>query len=272
MFEQIYHDYLTHLNDLNRKERYDGNESWYHASGAGYCSRKLYFESIEKAEPTNLPNKCSSRVMGLGTAIHNEIQSSLLYYNNINKDNINKDIDNKEYIVQYKRYNFHIEQEIVIGDLNVRGFYDVVVEDNVSLNKEPLIRLYDIKSVGNYGFTKQFSNKYVNEDPVSYFMQLSTYGLAVKEKFGRLDSMDLIYYNKNDSRMKKLSVPYGYLNKARMYWKVINDEHAKGLPLFNLGTSPYKDWMCNYCQFKDHCNPPDFSKNNKGVKQWQIKK
>ena len=43
MFEQIYHEYLVHQNELNREERYEGNEDWYHASGAGLCSRKLYF-------------------------------------------------------------------------------------------------------------------------------------------------------------------------------------------------------------------------------------
>jgi CRISPR/Cas system-associated exonuclease Cas4 (RecB family) len=263
MFEQIYHEYLVHKNEQNTKERYKGNESWYHASGAGFCSRKLYFESVEKATPTNPPNKQSTRVMGLGTAIHNEIQSSLLYYNNINTEYNNtaidnKDIDNSVNIVQHKRYNFHVEREIVIEDLNVRGFYDVVVEDHVNSEKDPLIRLYDIKSTGSYGFKKQFSAKFVNEDPMTYFMQLSTYGLAVKEKYGHLDSMDLIYYNKDDSRMKKLSVDLSYLSKARRYWSVINDEHAKGLPLFNLGTSPYKEWMCNYCQFLDHCKPPKF--------------
>jgi hypothetical protein len=189
--------------------------------------------------------------MGLGTAIHNEIQSSLLYYNNINKDNINKDS-----IIQYKRSNFLVEQEIAIKDLNVRGFYDVLLIDSKDSEEKPTIRLYDIKSIGNYGFMQQFSNKYVNADPTSYFMQLSTYGLAVKKKYGYLDSMDLIYYNKNDSRMKKLTVPYGYLNKANLYWVNINQEHSRGLPNFNLGTSPTKDWMCNYCQFKDHCKPP----------------
>ena len=48
MFEEIYHEYLVYQNELNRKERYEGNEGWYHASGAGLCSRKLYFESVEK--------------------------------------------------------------------------------------------------------------------------------------------------------------------------------------------------------------------------------
>ena len=254
MFEEIYHEYLIHKNEQNREERYEGNEGWYHASGAGFCSRKLYFESVEKATPTNPVNKKSMRIMGLGTAIHNEIQSSLLYYNNINKDNINKDNINKDSIVQYNRYNFHTEGEIVIKDLNVRGFFDVVVEDYT--DGETHIDLYDIKSVGNYGFRKQFSNKFTQEEPESYFMQVATYGLAVKERFGHLDTMALVYYNKDDSRMKKLPIPYGYLNKAKLYWRTINDEHSRGLPIFRLGTSPYKAWMCNYCQFKDHCKPP----------------
>ena len=36
----------------------------------------------------------------------------------------------------------------------------------------------------------------------------------------------------------------------------INEEHKKGLPGFAMGTSPVYQWCCNYCQFKDHCNPP----------------
>ena len=51
--EGIYKNYLDAKQEDNRKERYEGNEHWYHASGAGSCSRKLYFESIEKAEVTN---------------------------------------------------------------------------------------------------------------------------------------------------------------------------------------------------------------------------
>ena len=257
MFEKIYHEYLLHLNELNRKERYEGNEGWYHASGAGFCSRKLYFESIEKAEPTNLPNKRSMRIMGLGTAVHNEIQSSLLYYNNINKDNINKD-NNKEYIAKNILHNFHTEGEIELKDLNVRGYYDVVMEDYTESDTEPFIRLYDIKTIGGYGFKQKFGKYAIAEPSRNHYMQLATYGLAVKEMFGHLDSMDLIYYNKDDSRMKKQSVPLDYLGKARRYWHVINEDHSKGLPNFNLGTSPTQHWMCSYCQFLDYCKPPNF--------------
>ena len=258
MFEDIYHEYLAHQNELNKKERYEGNESWYHASGAGFCSRKLYFESVEKAEPTNPPNKRSSRIMGLGTAIHNEIQSSLLYYNNINKDNINKDNINKEHIVLDTVHNFHTEGEIVLEDLNVRGYYDIVMEDCTDSKDDPFIRLYDIKTISNFGYRKKFPQHGSGEVNRNHSMQLATYGLGVKEKFGKLDSMDLIYYNKDDSRIKKQSVPIGVLNQTRLYWSAIKMEHSKGLPVFSLGTSPYRDWMCGYCQFKDHCKPPKF--------------
>ena len=264
MFEEIYHEYLVYKNELNRKERYKGNEGWYHASGAGFCSRKLYFESVEKAEPTNLPNKRSTRIMGLGTAIHNELQSSLLYYNNnnnkdnINKDNNNTDIDNKEYIVDCLLHNFHTEGEIVLKDLNVRGFYDVVMEDYTKSKNDPYIRLYDIKSISNFGYRKKFPRNGHTEINRNHNLQLSTYGLAVKEKFGHLDSMDLVYYNKDDSRIKLQSVPVGNTELARRYWASIKQEHSKGLPVFNLGTSPTSDWMCGYCQFLDHCKPPNF--------------
>ena len=258
MFEEIYNDYLLHLNEQNRKERYEGKEGWYHASGAGYCSRKLYFESVEKVEPTNSPNKRSMRIMGLGTAIHNELQSSLLYYNNINKDNINKDNNSKSYIAKYLMHNFHTEGEIELKDLNVRGYYDVVMEDCTDSSENPYIRLYDIKTIASFGFSRKFGKYAISEPSRNHYMQLATYGLAVKEKYGNLDSMDLIYYNKDDSRMKKQTVPLEYLSKAYKYWYNINEEHAKGLPMFNLGTSPTQKWMCGYCSFKDHCNPPKF--------------
>ena len=95
MFEQIYQDYLLVKNEENRKDRYDGNEDWYHASGAGLCSRKLYFESVEKAKPTNLPNKSSMRKMRVGTILHEDIQNALILYNNIYnniQDNIKHNI------------------------------------------------------------------------------------------------------------------------------------------------------------------------------------
>ena len=42
-FEQIYENYIDNKNEENRKERYEGKESFYRESSRGFCSRKIYF-------------------------------------------------------------------------------------------------------------------------------------------------------------------------------------------------------------------------------------
>ena len=259
MFEEIYHEYLIHKNDKNRAERYVGNEDWYHASGAGLCSRKLYYESVEKAEPTNPPNKKSLRIMGLGTIVHEDIQNALVYYNNIYNNTSHKTKEKKE-TSSYKKKSFGdikfiIEGEVTIPSFKVRGFFDVFSQDFSASTTDPLNRLYDIKTIGNFQWGKRFSK--VN--PVEsghHYLQLGTYGLALKEKYGTIDSMSLLYYNKDNSVMRESVVPLSYMDQAKRYWYAINEEHSKGLPGFNIGTSPVHKWVCNYCQFKNHCNPP----------------
>jgi CRISPR/Cas system-associated exonuclease Cas4 (RecB family) len=255
MFEEIYHEYLVHLNEENRKARYDGNEGWYHASGAGLCSRKLYFESVEKAKPTNPPSKKSLRIMGLGTAMHKEIQDSLIYYNNIYYNTKEKEEKPSYKKKSLENLKFHIEGEVRVSSFNVRGFYDVVSQDFSASATEPIVRLHDIKTIGTFQWSKRFS-KINPVESGHHYLQLGTYGIGIKEEFGNLDRMGLIYYNKDNSTMRESVVPLTYIDQAKRYWYSINDEHAKGLPSFRLGTSPVHKWVCNYCQFKDHCNPP----------------
>ena len=80
--EGIYNDYLDKKQEENRLNRYSGNESWYHASGAGSCSRKLYFESIEQVEVTNPIDDKTKRLLRLGNIVHDDFQESLVTYNN----------------------------------------------------------------------------------------------------------------------------------------------------------------------------------------------
>ena len=260
MFEEIYNEYLVYKNDENRKDRYVGKEDWYHASGAGLCSRKLYYESVEKATPTNPPNKKSLRIMGLGTIVHEDIQNALLYYNNI-YNNIShvkekKEIpSSKKKNAEFKDIKFIIEEEITIPSFKVRGFFDVFSQDFSASTTDPLNRLYDIKTIGNFQWGIRFSKTKPVESG-HHYMQLGTYALALKEKYGTVDSMSLLYYNKDTSVMRESIVPLTYMDQAKRYWYSINDEHAKGLPQFKLGTSPVHGWVCNYCQFKDHCKPP----------------
>jgi len=257
MFEQIYQDYLLVKNEENRKDRYDGNEGWYHASGAGLCSRKLYFESVEKTTPTNPPNKSSMRKMRVGTILHQDIQDSLILYNNIYnniQDNIKKDNILQSNITQEYNVKFDVEGEIRLPSLNVRGFYDVVSRD---CSAEKTVKLYDIKTTASFSFARKFSRKLISpQENRNHYLQLGTYGLGLREDGLDVDQMSIIYYNKDNSTMREVVVPNMFIDEAKRYWYSINEEHSKGLPGFNFGTSPANAWICGYCQFKPRCNPP----------------
>ena len=260
--EEYYLDYINKKNEENREERYVDKESYYHASGAGFCSRKLYYQSIEKAKPTNTTHSIGKYRMRLGTIVHNDFQnafSDTYIYNNkdINNNNINilDIIKEKEYSKKKKpKVKFHIEQEIVIPELNVRGFYDIVAEQH---EDQVRVYLYDLKTIGAFGWSKSFGRDIKNTNE-NYKLQLGTYGIAVKEQFGRLDGMYLLFYNKDTSQMKTVLVSNNYLKFAKNYWQNVIKEHSKGVPDFIKGISPAEKWACGYCDFKDHCNPPDY--------------
>ena len=246
-FEQIYENYIDNKNEENRKERYEGKESFYRASSSGFCSRKIYFESVEKVEPTNPVEPKGKRIMRLGTVIHEDLQNALVYYNNIN----NKELLTKEKEIKNKqKEKFHIEGNIEIEELNVRGHYDCVSEgDNVYL--------FDFKTIANWSYSKKFGHNKDFDPSIHQELQLGTYGYAIKEKFGRLDGMYLVYYNKDNSMMNSVSIPTSYTSRAFNFWYNINEEHKKGLPDFKQGVSPVQDWNCSYCPYLDHCKPPN---------------
>ena len=137
--ESIYNDHIVRKNEENYKERYDGKENHYHASGAGICSRKLYYESVEVIPTTNPANEKSSRIMRLGTIVHDDLQQALsdttIYSNTISSNTTYEEsIYSKEkdiYNIQKETFKYHIEGEVFIESLNVRGFYDLVAVSDV---------------------------------------------------------------------------------------------------------------------------------------------
>jgi CRISPR/Cas system-associated exonuclease Cas4 (RecB family) len=263
--ESIYNDHIVRKNEENYQKRYVGKEQYYHASGTGTCSRKLYYESVELAPTTNPANEKSSRIMRLGTIVHDDLQQALsdttIYSNTISSNTTYEEsIYSKEkdiYNIQKESFKYHIEGEVIIESLNVRGFYDLVAVSEV----DGSVHLIDFKTMANYSWSRKFG--YKNRDPLASVhqeMQLGTYGLAIKEKFGRLDSMWLYYYNKDNSQMRSYQVPMVMLDRAKAFWTNVNEEHKKGLPMFRERFSPVEDWNCNYCRFLDHCKPPFYKK------------
>tara|TARA_Y100000593_G_scaffold89028_1_gene172376 strand:+ start:297 stop:542 length:246 start_codon:yes stop_codon:yes gene_type:complete len=74
--QKIYSDYI--ISSRGKKKKTD---KLYRASSSGMCSRKIYYESIEKAEPTNVANEKSQRIMRLGTIVHDDIQRAMVSLN-----------------------------------------------------------------------------------------------------------------------------------------------------------------------------------------------
>tara|TARA_Y100001937_G_scaffold52290_1_gene72396 strand:+ start:153 stop:920 length:768 start_codon:yes stop_codon:yes gene_type:complete len=245
-FEKLYGDFIDAKNEENRQERYVGKENYYRASSSGFCSRKIYYESIEQAPQTDMPKKANMRIMRLGTVIHDDLQKALIYYNNINKESIKnkeKEIKNKQ------KEKFHVEGNVEIPELNVRGHYDVVLEGDK-------VYLFDFKTASSWSYRMKFGKKKEFDPSISYELQLGTYGYAIKEKFGRLDGMYLVYYNKDNSQMNYKEVSTEFVLRAYNFWYNIGQEHKMGLPSFRKGVSPVKDWNCSYCAYYSHCKPP----------------
>ena len=254
--EGIYEDYIDGKQEDNRLDRYEGRESWYHGSGAGSCSRKLYFESVQQAEPTNPIDRRTKRLLRLGSIVHDDIQGSLTHthYNKVLNNKVHnnkKETNNKE-----KSIEFHVEKNVEIPELNVRGYYDIVADEFPDDSDNRKVYLYDIKTCGGYSWKLKFGRNKQFSPSIHYELQLGTYGYAIKEKFGQLDGMFLYFYNKDTSQMRAVEVPLTYISRAYLFWKNVNDEHKVGLPPFRVGVSPVQKWQCNYCQFKDLCNPP----------------
>ena len=258
--EEYYLEYINKKNEENYQKRYVGKEKYYHASGAGFCSRKLYYQSVEQAEPTKETPSLGKMKMRFGSIFHDDFQNALVNNYMLTNNDIYIKTNNKEKdkVLSKKKVKFHVEQEIIIPDLNVRGFYDVVAEQQ---EEETRIYLYDLKTDASYPWMRKFGRN-ITDTSENYKLQLGTYGAAVKEQFGRLDGMYLYFYNKDTSAMKNVFVPDNYIGLAKNYWRNIIREHAQGLPQFIKGISPAEQWACGYCEFLDHCNPPDY-KNKK---------
>ena len=145
--------------------------------------------------------------------------------------------------------NVWIEKEIIIEELNIRGFADLIVEED-----DGSIYLYDVKTMNAWSYKFKFSKKYKEENSNHHEMQLATYGVGVKKEFGRLDGMYIAYYNKDSSLIKEKEVSLDYLTQVKSYWENRVEEHKKGVPILQENVSPVKMWECRYCQYKDKCD------------------
>lgn len=232
--QEIYDQYILDLNENKVKNRYLGNESWFHSSASGMCVRKHYFGSVLNSEE---PSRDSNtyRLFRLGDIVHTDIQEAVSRF------------------AQQHGLPIFIENELRLDDLNVRGFIDLgFLQDGI---------LYDIKTCNAWRWKLMFGrNAKPQETSNSYALQLGTYGLWFKRKYGYLNGLVLVFYNKDNSRMREYELDLSFVDKAEEYWKKVNEEinntkESNTPPTLQLGVSPAMEWECNdkYCQFFNVC-------------------
>ena len=225
---KVYDDYILELKDENFEKRYEGQDTWYHASGAGMCVRKHYYAQVEGL-PSGDKDSNTMRLFRLGDLVHTDMQDALQKYADENDVEV------------------FIEKEITIPRLNVRSFLDAMVLKDGAL--------YDIKTCNDYKWQSIFGRYGSKEPPQNYAIQLGTYGLYFREKGIKLRKMALLFYNKNNSRVKELRVPRTYIDMAERYWLKVQELFKEGLPPIHKGLAPVEDWECNakYCSFFEAC-------------------
>ena len=246
--KSLYNNYIENENEKNRLERYKGKEEYYHASHSFFCRRMLYYESVLVAEKTNPAKEDGVRKMRLGTIFHTEMEKCFDYYKNggilYTKGNNNSNTKS----IPRDSFSVYQENEILIESVNVRGYYDLVLQMETGE-----VYLYDYKTMGTYPWKMRFGRFASPKRSLKYEFQIGTYGYAVKKEFGRLDGMFLVYYNKDTSKMKQIPISLAYTEKALQFWKEVNNEHKLGMPILERGLSPVDTWECNFCDYKDLC-------------------
>jgi len=230
----LYDNYILGLRDKHFHKRYMGKEDWYHASGAGMCMRKHYFQSVAKVEGSDKDSN-TMRLFRLGDLVHEDIQFACQEYARKNGSAI------------------YVEKEIEVPRLNVRSFIDLMmIDDNI---------LYDIKTCNDWSWKGMFGKYGSGKPKENYCHQLGTYGLYFREQGQDVDGLALLFYNKNDSRMKEVVVPLKYIDLAEEYWNKLAELIKYGIPpieyddVKEIGTSPVVSWECNkkYCSYFAEC-------------------
>ena len=225
---EIYDSHIADLNRTNQLNRYSGQEHWFHASAAGMCKRKIYFESIVNEKPAPKDSD-TLRLFRLGDIVHGDIQDALRKYADLTGARI------------------LIEKEIQLPELNVRGFFDFSLLDHS--------HLYDIKTCNSFKWRKLFGRDGDATAGSNYSLQLGTYGIWIEQEYGELDGMSLVYYNKDTSKMREVEYERTIVDEAKQYWLDLKSQFKDGMPEVELGNAPMQGWECNpkYCSYFNAC-------------------
>ena len=243
--KEIYNDYLTEIESVNKFNYKKKNPNkYYRASAAGHCFKKHWY-SINGYEGTSTGTDRSKRLLRLGTIVHEDIEKAIDWYDNKISDDLSNEYD----------VSFHTEYGVLIEELNVMGSADIVL-----LDSEGTASVLDIKTTHSYKWKMMFGRNKDKKPSRMYELQLGTYALGVcNQENVNPDSISLylVYYKKDDSSMKYVDVNPVWMDNAAEYWVTLNEtlslvKEEADLPRDTLNV-PIENWECRYCQFESIC-------------------
>tara|TARA_R100001143_G_C3343043_1_gene125294 strand:+ start:40 stop:789 length:750 start_codon:yes stop_codon:yes gene_type:complete len=243
--KEIYNDYLTEIESVNKFNYKKKNPNkYYRASAAGHCFKKHWY-SINGYEGTSTGTDRSKRLLRLGTIVHEDIEKAIDWYDNKISDDLSNEYD----------VSFHTEYGVLIEELNVMGSADIVL-----LDSEGTASVLDIKTTHSYKWKMMFGRNKEKSPSRMYELQLGTYALGVcNQENVNPDSISLylVYYKKDDSSMKYVDVNPVWMDNAAEYWVTLNEtlslvKEEADLPRDTLNV-PIENWECRYCQFESIC-------------------
>ena len=240
--ERVYDLYLQ-TEEAIYKKKHNADKKKIRASSAGYCYKKQWY-LLQGTEGTPLDPK-SRRLLRLGTIVHKDLETAVKLHNS------NQQPQNKIKITA--------EHKVKIDDLNLVGTADLVVYDR----ENDRAKVYDYKTAHSFKWKMMFGrNKSGNPKRPSrnYELQVGTYGLGIAKEF-ELDEQDielsLVYYKKDDSLMREVSVKNIWMHNASDYWMDLNEtldevDDVSDMPRESTNC-PVESWECRYCQFETIC-------------------
>ena len=250
----IYDAYLD-IKQEEHKLKYSEHKGWFSASTAGSCFKKQWYKlNEEHEEPLD---KRVKRLLRLGTIVHKDVQEAIDWYNDIFKTSSKN--DSKEYRTEYA---------ITLDEFKVIGHLDAMYIDY----NNKTIDLIDLKTIGDYPWKMRFGiKKNRDKNPSNhYYYQVATYMLGIgveldedcgikkeEREFFEYD-MGIVWYNKNDSRLKSISIDPVWTTLAKEYWTELNEFIDSGDDIQSIqpGTAinvPAEHWECGYCPFETKC-------------------
>ena len=227
---KIYNDYLEQKR-VENKEKYKDVKGWFSASAAGSCFRKQLYRTMDL--PIDPMDIRSNRLLRLGTLVHADFEKAL-----------DEHVEDVSTIVT--------EHQIRLPELNVVGHLDVGVIDA----KQDKIEVYDIKTAGAWKWRMKFGKNPDRNPSINYELQLATYGIGLGNEYDITDiDLYIMWYNKDNSQMRKEQVSNLYMEEAFDYWTDLNKEVNSTNDLEKLipgkhDNVPIYNWECKYCEFQ----------------------